>query len=96
MRKSSTGERVDIDAVRMGVSQLMSHGNGVVHDQLMVEQLMNTTPSSSFDEDEWRDGFVYNRPCDSQAESPPPPGLQNMFSNRYHRMCVWESDFVPI
>jgi hypothetical protein len=69
MRKSSTGERLDLNFIRAGVRKLLSRGDSAqspdkaADDQSFVEQLMDTTPSSSFDEDEWRDGFVYERPA---------------------------------
>ena len=79
MRRVSTNERVDINDIRMGVSSLLSRDHahtdpgGMMQDQLLVQQLMDTTPSSSFDENEFRDGFIYERPEESEGEEITPP-----------------------
>jgi hypothetical protein len=80
MRRVSTNERVDINQVRMGVSSLLSREHdhmqdpgGMMQDQLLVQQLMDVTPSSSFDEDEFRDGFIYARQDDFEGEDITPP-----------------------
>jgi hypothetical protein len=63
MKKISTGERVNIQDIRRGIDQLHLPDSEaeIAGEQLFVEELMDTTPSSSFGEDAWRDGYIYDR-----------------------------------
>ncbi|CAM9129094.1 unnamed protein product [Choristocarpus tenellus] len=62
MKKVSTGERVNFSDLRRSVGRIQ-HGDAdsdLASEQMLVSELMNTTPSSSYEGDTWRDGYIYN------------------------------------
>lgn len=73
MKKVSTGERIRFaDLRRRSVGGPRGDADSdVMSEQLFVSELMDTTPSSSFDEGETvRDAFVYNPRDPSVSDSP--------------------------
>lgn len=72
MKKVSTGERIKIaDLRRRSVGGPRGDADSdVTTEQLFVSELMDTTPSSSYEGEAWREGYVYNPRDASVTDSP--------------------------
>ncbi|CAM9406390.1 unnamed protein product [Chrysoparadoxa australica] len=73
MKKVSTGQKVDIKDIRRGIDRMMytSQEAEIASEQLFVEELMDITPSSSYEEESsWRDGYHYDRCKNVLGRSP--------------------------
>ncbi|CAM9391475.1 unnamed protein product [Hapterophycus canaliculatus] len=72
MKKASTGERIKIEDLRrrsVGVSR-DADSDAAQSEQRFVSELMDITPSSSYEGETTRDGFAYNPPDPSVSDSP--------------------------
>lgn len=72
MKKVSTGERIKFADLRrrsVGVSR-DADSDAAQSEQRFVSELMDTTPSSSYEGETLRDGYVYNPPDPSVSDSP--------------------------
>lgn len=72
MKKISTGERIKFaDLRRRSVGGPRGDADSdVTTEQLFVSELMDTTPSSSYEGETWREGYVYN-PRDASVSDLP-------------------------
>lgn len=72
MKKVSTGERIKFADLRrrsVGVSR-DADSDAAQSEQRFVSELMDTTPSSSYEGETLRDGYAYNPPDPSVSDSP--------------------------
>lgn len=72
MKKVSTGERIKFaDLRRRSVGGPRGDADSdVMSEQRFVSELMDTTPSSSYEGETLRDGYAYNPPDPSVSDSP--------------------------
>lgn len=72
MKKVSTGERIKFADLRrrsVGISR-DADSDATQSEQRFVSELMDTTPSSSYEGETLRDGYAYNPPDPSVSDSP--------------------------